>query len=463
MKAFAKLRAWAVEPTLVRRSMWSVLTAFVLIWAVLLGYQYYQNKQVVANTPGLQKFGDAVLSALAEIDDPVQARTTMAATAKWVNLRRRDDERFSGIILFELTDRGDQPVFASPALRGARLRPASTISEALVNGETHRIYQGSAQRWTLRVIEPKRTDSAFLSYNARFLLPYLLIALPFVLVPVWLSVRNGLTPLRRLAEVIGNRPADDLGPVRFDARHRELKPLVHALDSLLLRLRRKLDRERAFVQDAAHEVRTPLAVISAQAHVMAHAEDAATRAAAQQHLDQAIARTSHLTQQLLDLAALDDGQRSGLSDLDIAQWLRQILAQRAPDAMARQIELALEAPDHMPRRVDLPALESIAHNLIDNAIRYGRAGGAVLVSIAAHGGVGGWALSVRDNGPGVAAAERQHIFERFYRGAGHEATGSGLGLAIVQQAALTTGAVVRITEGLDGRGIGFTVEFPADA
>ncbi len=458
-----RLRARLLEPTLVARSMWSVLAAFVLIWAVLLGYVYYLNKQAVANTPGLAKFGNALLWSLAEIDDPAQARATMAATAKWVNLRRRDDQRFSGIILFELTDRSDLPVFVSPALRGARLRPATTISEAVVNGEVHRIYQGSAERWTLRIIEPKRTDSAFLSYNARFLLPYLLIAMPFVLVPVWLSVRNGLAPLRRLADVIAHRPVDDLGPVRFEARHRELKPLVFALDSLLLRLRHKLDRERAFVQDAAHEVRTPLAVISAQAHVMARAEDAATRAVAQQHLDQAIARTSHLAQQLLDLAALDDGQRPALSDLDIAQWLRQILAQRAPDAMARQIELALEAPDQMRRTVDLPALESIAHNLIDNAVRYGRAGGQVLVSIADHGFAGGWALSVRDDGPGVAADARQHLFERFYRGAGHEATGSGLGLAIVRQAALTLGAAVSITEGLEGRGIGFTVVFAADA
>ena len=98
--------------------------------------------------------------------------------------------------------------------------------------------------------------------------------MPFVLVPVWLSVRNGLRPLQQLARGIARRPADDLQPVGFNARHRELKPLEQALDALFARLRQKVERERAFVQDAAHEIRTPLAVITAQAHVMARSPSA---------------------------------------------------------------------------------------------------------------------------------------------------------------------------------------------
>ncbi len=115
--------------------------------------------------------------------------------------------------------------------------------------------------------------SAFLAYNARFLVPYLLLASPIVLLAVWLSVRNGLRPLQQLADRIRRRTAGDLQPVGFDARHRELRPLVQALDALLGQARAQLQRERAFVQDAAHEMRTPLAVISAQAHVLEHRQD----------------------------------------------------------------------------------------------------------------------------------------------------------------------------------------------
>src|SRR5690606_17414870 len=152
--------------------------------------------------------------------------------------------------------------------------------------------------------------------------------------------------------------------------HRELRPLEQSLDHLFAQLRQKVERERVFVQDAAHEIRTPLAVINAQAHVLARSPDAAERAQAQAHLEQAIARTSHLAQQLLDLAALDEAQRPAPRDIDVAHWLRAALAQAAPAAMARQIELSLDAPDHLPARLDLPALESVVQNLIDNAVRY---------------------------------------------------------------------------------------------
>jgi two-component system sensor histidine kinase QseC len=264
--------------------------------------------------------------------------------------------------------------------------------------------------------------------------------------------------LQRLARLIAQRGRDDLQPVGFNARHRELKPLEQSLDHLFAQLRQKVERERAFVQDAAHEIRTPLAVITAQAHVMARSPIEEERMHAQAHLEQAIARTSHLAQQLLDLAALDDAQRPAPRDLDVAQWLRGALAQAAPQAMERQIELSLDAPDTLPARLDQPAFESIAHNLIDNAVRYTPNGGNVAVALWREGTA--LHLSVQDDGPGIVATEQTHVFERFYRGLGHAANGSGLGLAIVRQAVLRMGGQVQIGAGLNGRGVGFFVSIP---
>ncbi|MDP3230657.1 MAG: HAMP domain-containing sensor histidine kinase [Acidovorax sp.] len=457
--------AWTrlAEPTLVRRSVVSVLLAFVLVWAVLLGYIFITYKQAINNEPGLQKYGDALLVSLQDLTDPAHAAAAIASTETWTYIRRRQSGIFPGKTLHTLSDTAGHPVYVSPELEALNLPPpraqaTGVITEANAQGTVYRIYTGHNARWALRVFEPKRTDSAFLAYNGRFILPYLLLAMPFVLIPVWLSVRNGLRPLQQLARRIAQRHTDDLQPVGFNARHRELKPLEQSLDTLLARMRQKVERERAFVQDAAHEIRTPLAVINAQAHVMARSQSEDERTQAQAHLEQAIARTSHLAQQLLDLAALDEAQRPAPRDLDVAQWLRAALAQAAPEAMARQIELSLEAPDTLPTRLDVPALESIAHNLIDNAVRYVAAGGNVALTLRHESGQ--LHLAVQDDGPGIPATEHNRVFERFYRGLGHAANGSGLGLAIVRQAVLRMGGQVRVGDGLNGQGVGFFVRIP---
>lgn len=459
--------AWRrlAEPTLVRRSVISVMVAFVVVWVVLLGYNYINYKQAITYDPGLQKYGDAVLDSLASLTDPSLAAAALASTDHWTNIRRRQVSLLPGTLLHELKDAASgQTVFASPGLQPLNPPPVTpeavgVITEVLLGRTPYRIYTGHNARWTLRVIEPKRADANFLQSSGRALVPYLLLASPFVLLPVWLSVRNGLRPLQQLAQRIAQRNTDDLQPVGFNARHRELKPLEQSLDALLARMRQKVERERAFVQDAAHEIRTPLAVITAQAHVMARSQSEDERTQAQAHLEQAIARTSHLAQQLLDLAALDEAQRPAPRDLDVAQWLRAALAQAAPQAMARQIELSLEAPETLPARLDLPALESIAHNLIDNAVRYAEAGGNVSVTLR-HEEDGALHLAVLDDGPGIPVTERSRVFERFYRGLGHAANGSGLGLAIVQQAVRRMGGQVQVGHGLNGQGVGFFVSIP---
>ena len=281
-----------------------------------------------------------------------------------------------------------------------------------------------------------------------------------MLLPVWLAVRLGLRPLQRLADLIARRGSSDLSPIGYDPPQAELKPLTSALERMLRQLRDKLTQERAFVHDAAHELRTPMAVIAAQAHALAGAADAAERERAQLHLEQAIARASHLTQQLLDLALLDDAQPSAPKRVDVAQFARGLLAQAAPQAMARGIELALEAPDSLRAEVDVPALQSVLENLLHNAIRHVPDGAQVAMTLRVEDGR--LALLVADDGPGIPAAERERVFERFHRGAGaHETPGSGLGLAIVKQAVHRMGGEVAIVDGLaPGRGVGFSVRLP---
>jgi signal transduction histidine kinase len=238
-----------------------------------------------------------------------------------------------------------------------------------------------------------------------------------------------------------------------------LKPLAASLDHLLARLRHKIQRERAFVQDAAHELRTPMAVISAQAHVLATSGEVHRHEAAQQ-LDRAIARGSHLIEQMLQLARVDHELSPRVSEVDVARLARQVLAQRAPAAMARSMELSLDAPDLLRHALDVQALHSVLHNLVDNAIRYGNTGGRIVVALRSEAGA--LLLSVADDGPGIPMQDREMVFERFYRGADHDASGSGLGLAIVKQAVARMFGTVTVQTGLEGRGCSFAVSIPVD-
>ncbi|WP_296924223.1 HAMP domain-containing sensor histidine kinase [Polaromonas sp.] len=440
-----------------------MLLAFVLVWAVLLGYIYVEAKQTIANNSGFQKFGHALTLALTDVNDRAQAASVVAATAVWVNIRRRETGVLPGHILFELLDRDGQRIYASAALALQTLDHRQTqLAEQVLHGETYRVYQGETPQWKLRIAEPKRSDADILAYNGRFILPYLLLALPFVVLPVSLSVRHGLRPLKELTARISLRSASDLDPVNFEARHRELKPLVHALDAMLIQLRQKVERERAFVHDAAHEIRTPMAVIAAQAHALSRATNSEDRERVQVHLEQAIARASHLTQQLLELASLDDAQRAAPKQVDVSQLVRQIIAQAAPQAMARGIDLALDAPDRLTALLDVPAFQSIVENLLNNALRYVQNGAQVAVTLRGsdNGDVSSLMLSVEDDGPGIPAADRQLVFERFYRAADTETPGSGLGLAIVKQAAIRMGGSVAVSSGLKHRGAGFHVSLP---
>jgi two-component system sensor histidine kinase QseC len=236
---------------------------------------------------------------------------------------------------------------------------------------------------------------------------------------------------------------DDLAPILITPRYAELKPLAAALDNFLARLRAKVGREHAFVQDAAHELRTPLAVISVQAHVLTKEPDAHGRHLAQQQLELAIARASHLIGQLLQLARVDSA------------GARQELVHAARTAMNNDLELSLEAPGALPFTLDVHAFQSILHNLLDNALHYVPAGGRIEVTLDHDNGM--LTLVVADDGPGIAAEERALVFERFHRRQGHDKPGSGLGLAIVKQAAQRLRATIQLTTGLDGGGCAFVL------
>ena len=452
-----------LRPTLVRRVVIALLSGFVLAWAALIAVncltiwrQQAQTAQHFDSSPN----GVRMRLALSGVEEPSEARVIAAAEERLLN-----EDRWSagvpGTEVFQVWDRREHRlVYSSAAVANDVLHgnPTQKTSQRL-HGELFQVFEVDMPRWAVVWARTAIDIPWLLNTMSKDLVSNMTIAWPFVLLPVWLAVSQGLRPLRRLSEQIAAREPEDISPVGIDPRHAELKPLIRSLDDLLAKLRHKIESERVFVANAAHELRTPLAVITAQAHVLAKATTEAERVDAERRLDEAIARSSHLVHQLLALARMEMERPAEPVTLDLAHLVREELAHFAPIAFAHNIELSLEAPDRLMLRWEVHSIQSVVQNLIDNAIRYGRDGGRIVVEIQPLNGA--IRLSVSDDGPGIAESDRMRIFDRFYRGTQRdEVSGTGLGLTIVKQAAARMGGSVRLGEGLDGCGCSFTLVIP---
>ncbi|MGV8844253.1 MAG: ATP-binding protein [Pseudomonas sp.] len=265
----------------------------------------------------------------------------------------------------------------------------------------------------------------------RGLLPDL-FSLPFLALLVWLAVGWGLRPLQKMVELIKARAPDNLAPLLMASLPTELEPMNASLNRLLLQVTQLMEQEKRFIADAAHELRTPLAVLRIHAHNALEAADPAERTEALQQLDMGVERATRVVTQLLTLARLDpSGVRLSMAPLDLLGYVRNELAELIPLALDRDQELTLDADEAGDYHLlaDAPSLGTLLQNLVSNAVQYSPPGGHIQVSLDAQADA--LLLRVQDSGPGVEADLREKLFERFYRRG--ESQGAGLGLSIVQR------------------------------
>lgn len=278
---------------------------------------------------------------------------------------------------------------------------------------------------------------------------------------IWLAVGRALRPLAALREEIGHREPDRLQPVVTRDLPEELLPLAEALNGLLGRLDAALRLQRQFIADAAHELRTPLAAVRLQAQLVQQAGSPAEREAGLAQLMAGVDRATHMVQQLLDLARLDpQANTEPLAAVDLCALARATVADFSVQAEAAGIDLGLGACAAATVAGRPRALRVLLNNLVDNALRHCPPGSRVDVEAQRHGQT--TVLIVRDNGPGIPAAERERVFDRFYRLPGAAAPGSGLGLAIVREIAHQHGGRVLLSE-TPGGGLTVRVDLPLDA
>ena len=284
-------------------------------------------------------------------------------------------------------------------------------------------------------------------------------ALPALALAIWLGVGSGLRPLRSLRTQLARRGAADLAALDTERVPQEIEPLVAELNRLFGRIEAALARERRLTADAAHELRTPLAVLSTQAQVARRAVDDASRNEALDALVAGAERAARLIDQMLTLARLEAGQTGAAAGrFDLRETARAALAELAGAALAKGIEIELAEGPRVEAEGHAGLAAVLVRNLVDNAVRYTQPGGRVEVGVRA-----GPVLEVRDNGPGVPAAELPRLGERFHRLAGPGESGSGLGLSIVLRIAELHGARVRFSPASAGSGLAVSVSFPSPA
>lgn len=267
------------------------------------------------------------------------------------------------------------------------------------------------------------------------LLPEIFLMLA-TLAMIWLGIRHGLTPLNLLRSELSHRSHLDLSPVLADYVPEEIRPLADEINRLLGRLEQSLQAQRHFVSDAAHQLRTPVAALQAQAEValrtLRQEQDPAEAERALKAILTAAHRLTHLAHQLLALARAEPGGNSAQQALDLAEEAQTSAQLWLPAALRQQIDLGFDLTP-TPITGSSLHLQELLGNLIDNALRHTPSGGSITVGCRPDTINGVAELWVEDSGPGVDEHTRDKVFERFWRAPDSPGDGCGLGLAIVQE------------------------------
>ena len=284
--------------------------------------------------------------------------------------------------------------------------------------------------------------------------------IPLLALFLWFGISYGLKPLRTVATELSERNVNSLQPIASKELPGEVKPLVEALNDLLERLAHAFTMQKHFIADAAHELRTPVAALSIQVELAQRATLDEDRQISLSEVKAGVTRLTHLTQQLLTLARLEPGAQSPvMQSVELSALCKSVITDQVRSAEASGIDLGLAEYASSSISGDPETLRILLNNLVENAIRY--AGAHAKIDVAVRDTDQGVVLEVCDNGPGISAADRDRVLERFYRGKNQTGSGSGLGLFIVKTIAEQHGAQVVLDVAPNGLGLRVLVNFPS--
>jgi len=373
-------------------------------------------------------------------------------------------------------DESDKLIFGNAALPRPSTLPANLAGQK-AQFSNQRVGDARVRMVALK-ITPKGSDRGFSVQVSELmerretlaremliaLRPLQLLAIPIAAVLALLGLRRGIRPLRRLTEELARRRVGDFQPINVRIAPTEIVPLVDGFNALLSRVASENVRQKRFIDNAAHQLRTPLAGLQLITELALRSDDHSERQRALVEIRTAAQRSAHTIDQLLSLTRAEHVAVETFREVDLVQLVTECIEAYLPHAHAREIDLGASGMDTDAKIFgSAPLLRELIGNLIDNAIRMTPIGGVVTVGVAAD--ETSRSVYVEDSGPGIRVDEREHIWERFYRGVAADGSqntsGTGLGLAIVKEIADVHLASVRLVDDSAHAGARFQAVFPA--
>ncbi len=432
-----------------------MLTPLLLLWPITLALTWL----VAQNTAG-KPFDRALehsVNALGQLVVVREGRVSFSLPAPAREILRADD---SDQIFFQVRrDNGD--LLAGEHDLPSPQEPASTdgqvrLREDMMQSKEVRV----AYRWTvvntqppervlIQVAETLEKRKTLAAEIVKGVMVPQFVTLPLAVLLVWLALVRGIRPLAQLERRIRARKADDMSPLDERSVPEEVAPLVSSINDLLSRLKASLSTQKRFLADAAHQLKTPLAGLRMQADLAQRQADADELKRSLQQIGRASVRATHTVNQLLALArAESSGRFLATAPVELVEVIAGAIQDSLARALDKRIDLGYEGPEpgQAPSTVEGNAtlLREMVRNLIDNGINYTPDGGQVTVRLLADARGGSLTLAVEDTGPGIPEAERERVFQPFYRALGTNVDGSGLGLAIVAEIVRQHGAEVSL-------------------
>jgi len=450
----ARLLLWLLLP----------LAAFV----VVTGYASYLRAVDTANRVqdrALQASAEVITGQIDWVDGRLQAHVPPAALSLF-------DSPFGDQVFYNVVDDAGRVLAGNPGF-GPPLAGAGTplfypstfedmpvrvvqLSRLMFNeGHTHKVTVMVGQ-----TLNGNRDLVRTLSVPA-LTREIVLLMLAVMLVVCGLTVE--LRPLLRVRDEVAGRDPMDLEPVKAGDLPQELRPIVEVINQCIRRLNEYVLRQKRFIADAAHQIRTPLAVLGTQLQYAAHLQDDSKLREIVGSAEGSTQAMTDLVNKLLLLSQAEAQNASGPGTAqtvaDLVPAVTAVLEDLVVLAQRKQIDLGADMPaGSVPVRINEWMLVAVISNLVDNAIRYTPDGGQVTVTISAAQGHA--TLSVSDNGPGIPPEARPKVFDRFYRNAEPHQQGSGLGLAIVKEIVVAAQGRIGLSPGIGGKGVTLTVSLP---
>jgi two-component system OmpR family sensor kinase len=334
------------------------------------------------------------------------------------------------------------------------------FADVTQNGTRYRVYAVQTPLQTIQIaqnMDDRLSQARVLA--ARAVLPMALVA-PLLMLVLWWIIQHSLAPLERTRQQVAARAADDLTALPEDGLPDEVRPLVQEINLLFSRLHDSFDAQRAFVANAAHELRSPLTALKLQAQSLARSTDPQAQQQAVTRLNQGVDRAIALMQQLLVLARQESAglAQHARQSIDLPALARQVVREWHVQAQAGNIAVEQLPGDAAWVDGEADSLAILLRNLVENAIKYTPRDGRVEIQVAIRDGQ--TVLSIEDSGPGIPPEQRERMFERFVRGEAQQASGSGLGLSIARAITTRYGATLTLEQSSKLGGLLAKVVFP---